>query len=171
MKESARMDLENAGSGLPSTSAAALPPGTDALGYGGLLPFALLTAALWLLDPGQRLHALALTGLLAYGAVILSFLGAVHWGFVLSRPTARAPMLLALGVVPALLGAVTLAMRPETALVTQMIAFGAVWLYEHRVVGVELLGKPYLDLRRTLTVGVLGIQLLALFGPVARLGG
>lgn len=161
-------DLRNATPGAPS---APLPPGTDALGYGGLLPFALLTAALWVLEPGHRLHSLALTGLLAYGAVILSFLGAVHWGFVLSRPGVRAPLLLALGVAPALVGAVTLAMRPETALVTQMIAFGAVWLYEHRVVGADVLGKPYLDLRRTLTIAVLVIQLFALLGPVARLGG
>ena len=165
------MDIENASGGTREARAVALPPGTDALGYGGLLPFALLTAALWALDPGQRLHGLALTGLLAYGAVILSFLGAVHWGFVLSRPDARAPLLLALGVVPALVGAATLAMRPETALVTQMIAFGAVWLYEHRVVGAEVLGKAYLDLRRTLTIAVLVILLFALLGPVARLGG
>lgn len=165
------MDVENTRTGEGSARATPLPPGTDALGYGGLLPFALLTAALWALDPGHRLHSLALTGLLAYGAVILSFLGAVHWGLVLARPGPRAPLLLALGVVPSLVGAVTLAMRPETALVTQMIAFGAVWLYEHRVVGAEVLGKPYLDLRRTLTIAVLGIQLFALLGPVSRLGG
>jgi hypothetical protein len=163
--------VEDVTAGTANRERGSLPPGTDALGYGGLLPFALLTAALWVLDADHRLHALALTGLLAYGAVILSFLGAVHWGFVLSRPSARAPLLLALGVVPSLVGAVTLAMRPETALVTQMIAFAAVWLYEHRVVGEELLGKPYLDLRRTLTIGVLGIQLFALLGPVSRLGG
>jgi hypothetical protein len=165
------MDDVNSRSGPQEARTPALPPGTDALGYGGLLPFALLTAALWALEPGHRLHGLALTGLLAYGAVILSFLGAVHWGFALSRPDARAPLLLALGVVPALVGAATLAMRPETALVTQMIAFGAVWLYEHRVVGVGVLGKPYLDLRRTLTIAVLGILLFALLGPVSRLGG
>lgn len=149
---------------------ATLPSGTQALGYGGLLPFALLTAALWVVGPGP-LQQLALRGLLAYGAVILAFLGAVHWGFVLQRPTARAPTLLALGVVPSLVGAATLLMRPEPALVTQMIAFGALWLYEHRVVGEPLLGRPYLDLRRNLTLGVLGLQLFALLGPVQRLGG
>jgi hypothetical protein len=145
-----------------------LPPGTEALGYGGLLPFALLTATLWLVEPGP-LQQYAIRGLLGYGAVILAFLGAVHWGFVLQRPTARAPTLLALGVVPSLVGAATLLMRPEPGLVTQMIAFGALWLYEHRVVGEPLLGKAYLDLRRNLTLGVLGILLFALLGPVQRL--
>jgi hypothetical protein len=147
-----------------------LPPGTAALGYGGLLPFAALTAALWILAPG-RLQALALEGLLAYGATILAFLGAVHWGFALARPTSRTPQVLAIGVVPALVGAVTLVMRPEPALVTQMIGFAAVWLYEHRVLGPAVLGKAYLDLRRGLTLGVLSILLLALLGPVSRLGG
>jgi hypothetical protein len=165
------MSVENVGERTAGRAPGALPPGTDALGYGGLLPFALLTAVLWVVAPAQRLHGLALTGLLAYGAVILAFLGAVHWGFVLSRPTSRAPLQLSLGVVPALVGAVTLAMRPEPALVTQMIAFGALWLYEHRVLGAEVLGKPYLDLRRTLTIAVLVIQLFALFGPVSRLAG
>lgn len=153
----------------PARPDPSLPPGASALGYGGLVPFVAAVLGIALLDGEPR--AMAARALLAYGAVILSFLGAVHWGFVLSRPSARAPMLLALGVVPSLVGAVTLAMRPETALVTQMIAFGAMWLYEHRVVGEDLLGKPYLDLRRTLTIGVLGVQLLALLGPVSRLGG
>jgi len=74
-------------------------------------------------------------------------------------------------VVPSLVGAATLVMSPATALVVQMIAFGAVWLYEHRVLGEDVLTKPYLDLRRQLTVGVLLILTFALFGPVAKLGG
>ncbi len=163
------MNIEDSTAAAPRAPSS-LPPGTEVLGYGGLLPFALLTAALWMLEPGRG-QELALRGLLAYGATILSFLGAVHWGFVLQRPTSHAATMLAMGVVPALVAAVTLLMRPETALVTQMIALGAVWLYEHRVLGEGVLGKPYLDLRRNLTVVVLGLLLLALLGPVSRLGG
>jgi hypothetical protein len=148
---------------------ASLPPGTEALGYGGLLPFALLTAALWVLEPGL-LQQLALRGLLGYGAVILAFLGAVHWGFVLQRPSRQATTLLAVGVLPSLVGAATLVLPPESALVAQMIAFGALWLYEHRVLGAGVLGSAYLDLRRNLTLGVLGILLFALLGPLQRLG-
>jgi hypothetical protein len=59
---------------------------------------------------------------------------------------------------------------PEPALVAQMIAFGALWLYEHRVLGAGVLGSAYLDLRRNLTLGVLGILLFALLGPLQRLG-
>lgn len=72
------------------------------LGLLGLLPFA-----------GAALAALALTGwqvdalvwLRGYGAVILSFLGAVHWGLALAAgesPFNRQRLIL--GVMPALLG-------------------------------------------------------------------
>ena len=48
------------------------------LGHAGLLPFALLAAAVWLLpENAARVAALALT---AYGATIVSFLGGIHWG-------------------------------------------------------------------------------------------
>lgn len=148
----------------------ALPRHAATLGYGGLLPFAGLTVALWVVA-APELQAVLLRALLAYGAVILTFLGAVHWGFVLARPGARDASVLAIGVVPALVGALSLVLAPEKALVTQLIGFCGMWLYEHRVLGERFLGRPYLDLRRMLTVGVVLILLAALFGPVARLGG
>lgn len=52
------------------------------LGLGGLLPF-LLCAGLIMLHPLWAVGASR--ALIAYGAVILSFLGAVHWGFALSE--------------------------------------------------------------------------------------
>jgi len=58
------------------------PPAAVAwLGYGGLLPFVALALA-GLFDPahgllwGDALHA--------YGAIILSFVGALHWGFAMT---------------------------------------------------------------------------------------
>lgn len=58
------------------------PPAVVAwLGYGGLLPFVFLTLA-GLLD---RDHGpLWSDALNAYGAIILSFVGALHWGFAMS---------------------------------------------------------------------------------------
>lgn len=48
------------------------------LGYGGLIPFALLALLLWLVEPGLRgFVAIALAG---YAALIAAFLGGVHWG-------------------------------------------------------------------------------------------
>lgn len=76
------------------------------LGFGGLIPFVGLAAALWLVGPGDR--PLASKALLAYGASIASFLGAIHWGLAMrDGPPQRAPLLL-WGVVPSLLGWVAL---------------------------------------------------------------
>ena len=51
-----------------------------ALGIAGLIPFAAGAALALLSDDAAAARA----ALLAYGAVILSFLGAVHWGLALA---------------------------------------------------------------------------------------
>jgi hypothetical protein len=67
----------------PGGDGAALPRLVGWLGYGGLVPF-LGLAALALLDPGRSVTWTA--ALIAYGAVILSFVGALHWGVAMSAP-------------------------------------------------------------------------------------
>jgi len=58
------------------------------LGYAGLAPFAVLALLLWLVD--ASLHPFVALALAGYGAVIVSFLGGVHWGLGL-RVSAEAP--------------------------------------------------------------------------------
>jgi Protein of unknown function (DUF3429) len=59
------------------------------LGYAGLLPFAGLSALLWLVR--LDLHPFVATALLSYGAVVVSFLAGIHWGiaFQADGPPAR----------------------------------------------------------------------------------
>jgi hypothetical protein len=84
------------------------------LGYGGLVPFLGLTAALWVARPGDWPFAGA--ALLGYGATIASFLGAIHWG-LLMRPGAAQPLpTLLWGVTPSLLGWVALMLDPAAGL-------------------------------------------------------
>lgn len=76
------------------------------LGNFGLFPFFVLAAAAWVPLPAvpARLAELAFAG---YAAVILSFLGAVHWGLALLTPRLTKPQAwnaLGWGVLPALLG-------------------------------------------------------------------
>ena len=52
--------------------------------------------------PGTQ-QAQALFALLAYGATILSFLGAIHWGLALHDPAEPPRWMLVWGVVPSLL--------------------------------------------------------------------
>ena len=65
------------------------------LGYGGLIPFVALALAVWLLDPADR--ARSLSALLGYGATILSFLGAIHWGLVMREASGQSMGLLVWG--------------------------------------------------------------------------
>ena len=76
------------------------------LGYGGVIPFVGLAAALWLARPGDR--PLASLALLGYGATIAGFLGAIHWGLVMREDPAQPVPSLLWGVVPSLLGWVAL---------------------------------------------------------------
>ena len=70
------------------------------LGYGGLLPFGgLALVSLWIEPPSSALFASAL---LAYGASILSFLGAIHWGLAMRDDQAPDHKLLLWGVLPSL---------------------------------------------------------------------
>ncbi|MEI7783796.1 MAG: DUF3429 domain-containing protein, partial [Betaproteobacteria bacterium] len=86
----------------PSSAWASQPPTLAwILGLAGLIPFVLCAALQWYSLPGWRM--LAGTALLAYGAVIVSFLGGIHWGLAMRAspvPIAR----LLWGVLPSLLG-------------------------------------------------------------------
>ena len=62
----------------PST---ALPKHVSLLGYGGLLPFIFLALLIPFSLDSRPLFANALVN---YGAVILSFVGALHWGFAMT---------------------------------------------------------------------------------------
>lgn len=136
------------------------------LGYAGLLPFAAAAALAWLGPPAWRGQALA--ALAGYGAVILSFLGAVHWGLALRAPAAEAPAAwprLVLGVAPALVGwvALLLPVRPGLALLAAGVM--AVAAVETAAARRGLVPDAYLRLRWILSLGA-GACLLA--GSLAR---
>jgi hypothetical protein len=73
------------------------------LGFGGLLPFIAAAIAAHAVDPALQEHTRR--ALVAYGAIILSFLGGVRWGAaMIGRDTADLARPLLISVVPALLG-------------------------------------------------------------------
>lgn len=101
------------------------------LGYLGGLPF-VACAALALLSDGHW-RALALQALLAYGAVILSFVAALHWSRALQAAgTPDAGRLLVISVLPALLAWPTLLLPPREAAVMLSAAFLALYLFDRR---------------------------------------
>ena len=66
---------------MTASSPRSTPSAVTWLGYGGLLPFTLLALAIYLFPQHNVFLGRALLG---YGAVILSFTGALHWGFAMT---------------------------------------------------------------------------------------
>lgn len=141
--------------------AAELPRLADWVGYLGLLPFAaaLLGVAL---APAFDWREFALRLSIAYGAAILSFVGAVHFGLVVAR---RVPSTLAFvsgAVAPSLVAVVALLLGGQRGLALLTVGFGFFWLYENRRCG-QLLPATYVDLRRNLSLAVCALLALTMF--------
>ena len=79
------------------------------LGYAGLIPFVSGALGVWVAPSGWR--PFVMTALLDYAAVILAFMGAIHWGLAMRAQASdeRAKLQLGLSVIPALLGWVAIA--------------------------------------------------------------
>jgi hypothetical protein len=138
----------------PATSA---PRAALALGFGGVIPFAsgaLVSALTTGADQQFALHATQL-----YGASILSFLGAVHWGTALSASahsgTRASSTDLAYGVVPSLVGWAAALAPPTAGLGAMVPAFVGAYAYDGWRFGQGRKDVPawYMPLRLKLTVG------------------
>jgi len=151
-----------------------LPMFAILLGLGGLLPFA--ACGLGALSPDPALADRSLLALVAYGAVILAFLGGVHWGFALDgsgTPTVRVQRLrFGLSVSPSLVGWAALLLAflglPLVALALLMAGVVATTLVEARATRQDLMPQSYMRLRWVLSAGVLvclaGVCLVRLLG-------
>jgi hypothetical protein len=133
------------------------------LGLSGLLPFA--GAALAFFAAPDSWQGFAEGALIAYGAVILSFLGAVHWGLALRAPVAEAgagPARLTLGVLPALIGWLSLLLPDVFAL--PLLALGILGTagLEQWAAGRGLVPGEYMMLRWVLSIGAA----LCLMAPI-----
>jgi hypothetical protein len=101
-----------------------LPRGMLALGWSGVLPFA---AALLLAIAAPAWQPFALAAFVAYGAVILSFLGGARWGRALAADVASTRFVEA--VLPSLIGFAALLLVHRAALALGLLAAGfAIWL-------------------------------------------
>jgi hypothetical protein len=96
-------DQTAAAAAFASRASTATGPTREArlLGIAGLLPFVGGAASLWILPPEWL--GLVANALLAYAALIVSFLGGIHWGLAMPQPGLRRKQLI-WGVLPSLLG-------------------------------------------------------------------
>ncbi|KAF0864405.1 MAG: DUF3429 domain-containing protein [Pseudomonas protegens] len=122
------------------------------LGYGGLLPF-LGLALLAVVAHGQRL--LWCQALVSYGAVILSFVGALHWGFAMIAPGMNAQQRhtrFIWSIVPALMGWVATLLPLSWGGLLLIVGFFAHWWQDRQLSQVMHLPAWYLPMRLRLTI-------------------
>ena len=140
-----------------------LPGLAWALGLGGVVPFAVLSLSL--LSAGSIAgieHATRLDMLLVYAAVIVSFVGAVHWGVAISTMTPRASWQLVWSVMPALAAwAILIVPVPVSIKLSSLAVVLAAALIEDRFLVYDQVAEGYARLRLLLTVLVGGCLLLA----------
>ncbi|MDA0821634.1 MAG: DUF3429 domain-containing protein [Proteobacteria bacterium] len=120
------------------------------LGAGGLLPFVGLTL-LGAYEPewsGPLLAALA-----SYAAVILSFVGALHWGYAVQAKSAGRLAFVQYGwsVLPALVGWLALQLPLGTTLRVHSLAFVVCYAVDHGLAAVEDVPRWFLRLRAVLS--------------------
>jgi hypothetical protein len=149
-----------------------------ALSLAGLIPFLGLGAAV-MLDPVASETAIQI--LVCYGAVILSFIGAVHWGFALrdtAHPVNGVPLtpavlgaerqLLTFGIVPAIIGWIALLAMlhfgaPGVALFLLLAGFFLTVVVETIGRGRGVVAGNWLALRWGVSIVVLIVLLIVLF--------
>jgi len=144
----------------------------------GAIPFVLLTITV-LGDP--LASPIAIQVLISYGAVILSFVGAVHWGFALrdsAHPVNGVPLtpavlgaerqLLIFGIVPAVIGWIALSAMmhfdaPALAIFLLLGGFFAAIVVETIGRGRGVVAGNYLALRWAVSIIVLLCLVIVLF--------
>lgn len=145
------------------TQAFAVPPVPRALGLAGVIPFLFLTVLSWVQGPYQAPSQFAL---MAYGVVILSFVGALHWAFAMiadglsERERVRHYLW---SVVPALLGWIALLLPPVSTLILLLAGFWSNYLLDRQLAARATLPHWYLPFRLGLTLMV-SLALLAALG-------
>ncbi len=120
------------------------------LGWAGLVPFGLAA-----LGTHTGIDALVLYGFFggtAYGAVILSFLGAVHWGLAMHGD--RNSYWYIWSITPALGGfASLLIFDVEMRIIALIPLFGLAWSADRQAANRGLIPNWYMRLRSMLTIG------------------
>jgi len=138
------------------------------LGLVGLIPFVSGALGLWVTPEAWRERVLE--ELLAYAAIILAFMGAIHWGLAMraGEESSRAPIQLALSVVPPLLGWVGLSLPINLAVPIFFFAFAALYFADVWAVRHGLAPVWYPALRRPLSI-IVALSLLVAWLAVGRL--
>lgn len=145
----------------------AVPRSAIWLGAFGFLPFGASALAAAFLD--EQYGRWATAALMTYGAVILSFLGGIHWGVAIARdPGAGAlPRRLVVSVAPSLIAWAGLLLPLKVGLLLLAAGFAAILYVDIRATRAGEMPPWYPRLRLPLSFAVLAALFLGSFaGPV-----
>lgn len=146
-----------------SDTNAQIPSGAKWLGFSGLIPFVGCALAVALASEPYKSFALSL--LLGYGAVILSFLGGVHWGLAIAPGAAQSVLTkqLALSVIPSLIAWAALFLQDRPSLIVLALSIALVLIIDRISVREGRAPLWFMALRRYLSIGAIASLLLAAF--------
>lgn len=129
------------------------------LGWAGVLPFVTSAVLVW----APSMFETAVHAILYYGAIILSFLGGVHWGIELkSEKTVPVVLGYFLSIVPSLVAFFALFLQTFFALLMLAIGFLGLLIYDRQRARQGYAPDWYAKLRLQLTTAVLFCLLSAL---------
>lgn len=146
------------------SDAASVPSAAAWLGGLGIVPFAGLSLATPFATDG--LKAQLLFALLAYGAIILSFLGGIHWGLAIGAVLQSDNTLwrrIALSILPSLVAWAALLAPSSIGFLVLAAAFVAMLLVDIRASRVNEVPAWYPKLRWPLSCGAVAALLLGTF--------
>jgi hypothetical protein len=142
-----------------------IPRSALSLGLAGLLPFWGLAISIIVLDTPMKYFAMQ--AVIAYGAVILSFLGGIHWGLAAMNERHANWLSLGWGVTPSLIAWGALFLQPSLGLILLVIGFLAAAIIDFRIFASSIDNAWFGKLRTVLSIGTITALLLTLsFGNI-----
>ncbi len=133
---------------VPDPSARPTAGVAGGLGHLALIPFVVGAIVVWTSDADA--HVLAVRALSVYAAVVVSFIGGIHWGLAFPAPGPRA-RLFVWGVMPSIVAWIAVLLRPGLGLVILAATLVACYLFD-RSAYVATGIAAWLPLRLRLTI-------------------
>ena len=132
------------------------------MGFGGLVPFVGCAVLMYSGNPGVSIVALFANAV--YAAVILSFVGAIHWGLAMRED--RSPAWYVWSIMPALISwAAIILLDTRISLLALAIGFTLSWSVDRQAHLRGLIPGWYMKMRHMLTAGATISLLATAFAP------
>ena len=131
------------------------------LAFASLMPFVTGALGLWVTPEAWR--EWVMQEFLAFAAVMLAFMGAIHWGLAMraEEGSERAPMQLGLSVIPPLLGWFALSLPINFAIPVFFFAFATLYVADIWAVKQGLAPAWYTSLRRPVSLAIIASMIVA----------